>query len=340
MIPLLNGRDKTMYPVNRSPHFGNLNRTVLLNLDKLTEYYSSMETKVDNRRILVRMLKFKSVSSVTSLLELNILLDTILPIMLKQFNITSYHQLGRSNLIHIEAEDDYLNIVSYKKLNVVKLLYGDNLSSYLSMEHIHEKVPDDEVFGIDVRLLIIGYWLWSKDRKLSMMDTDPAIYVYQVVYTNAIRDRFNFGLSMLLLSKEASYTLSKDPIIATLDYSRYLELYVNDVRTIMRKVKMRPAVLLSTILLPGNVNALSHLATNFGYENNNNIIPIILVEATIYSKVYDVCKDCKRLDQWYKVNVNMIYRYLLTYRGGIRNMFIDTMLELLREEYMLKRKRW
>lgn len=341
MIRLYRGRDKHRYPTRVPGVFFNLEKVININFDKITEYYSSVERKVINSNLLVRIIKTSGVKSHMNGSELLSTIDVMLPSILRHFEIISHVSNGASDYINMELEEDYFAIVnSYKNISYLKTMYTDDLSSGLNLSHPHY-IPKDSIniYGLDVKALLIGYVNWSKHRLKNDLSLDPAIFIYTIVYGNLILDRFTYSLythiTNNLLTRSGVKIKNKLPI-SILDYSSllggYVNLLVSEISRGRRQVKQPQ--LLKWIRLPRYGDAYKYLTRSYGFVNRNNESAILAIEG---NQLYTIIEFQGRSLAFKKnnnlrIDLNQSRRTIFGNNIILKNPMLDLLLEEFKEK--------
>ena len=288
MLSLFSKSVKASYPIRRTQSYINLLKVFNFNRLVFRDYYNNYEGKVNNSNLLVRIINIINFDGINTMLELLPVIEYYHPTIVKNFRIISRLSQGdaKTKLLDMILVPDLFKMddSNFERFNVLKVLYSESLVDGLALKHLRHNEFED-ILGIDVKALIASYFYWRRERSLNNLSIDPAIYVYQIAYTNLAIDKVSFSLYNVFINKlvydiDIPKDIKNPNPIDLKPYINYMNDYVNNLsKDIKRSSKqLRMEEILSMIQLPVYGNALKLLERDFGYVNMNNRSHIYLIE--------------------------------------------------------------
>ena len=192
--------DTTQYSTTRPPSFDVIGKYVKLDYNIIEAYYRNRDTRINNTNILVRLIKKLTIDVNKEFMEYINLIDIDYKYKSKAMNITSELNRGVifTNIIGDTTsiiEQKFVNIFEandYRNISTIKILKTD--STDLAMNHPNNITNGNFVLMIDIPATMVQYKYWSMDRMSIGEDVSQNIFVFQVLYTNMIKDIFDFSL--------------------------------------------------------------------------------------------------------------------------------------------------
>ncbi len=200
MINIFTFKDNTRYPAVRSPRL-DINYKYLRNdYEHIDIYYKNRESVVSNTNIFTRLIKNISVNIDKDLFSYIDLIDISSTYVAKSLKITSTLSKGEvfTNLFGTSVSllhDTFISpfeAENYNEVSAINVLYSD--STDLGMSHPSNIETGIFVLQIDVVAIMVQYRKWALDRIQNEMNTNPNVFVYQVLYTNMIKDILELNL--------------------------------------------------------------------------------------------------------------------------------------------------
>ncbi len=198
MINLFNRDYPIQHGVTRSSSWDNVIKYYKNDLNLIDSKYKSMEKRVNNDHILVRLIKHIDIDFTKNIFDYVTALDTTYMFTIKDMHVSSSINKGKiinkeiisdsdSLLINTDFEIDLFNAdLTYLNIPSIRILYHDGIG--LSMNHPSKigELINYTVFDIDVKLLMVQYKIWALKRVELDYDVDPAVFVYTILLTNLI----------------------------------------------------------------------------------------------------------------------------------------------------------
>ncbi len=169
MINLFNRDYPIQHGVTRSSSWDNVIKYYKNDLNLIDSKYKSMEKRVNNDHILVRLIKHIDIDFTKNIFDYVTALDTTYMFTIKDMHVSSSINKGKiinkeiisdsdSLLINTDFEIDLFNAdLTYLNIPSIRILYHDGIG--LSMNHPSKigELINYTVFDIDVKLLMVQY---------------------------------------------------------------------------------------------------------------------------------------------------------------------------------------
>jgi len=276
MFNIFSYEDKTNYPITRSPKLDLIYKYIKLDQNIVNAYYKNRETRTTNTNLLVRLVKKMSVNiSKDQFTYLN-LLNINYKYVAKSLNFTSdinrgiIHEniLGTSCVLY---ENSFLNpfdAEDYEKYSAIKVLYSTN--SDLSMNHPTKIKYGSYVLEVDVIAVMMQYRKWSINRIDKGYGNSPNVFVFQVLYTNMIKDILELSIFNRFFTTVFSEDSQPQHPFNVRNHDIAINKELDKVSTRLAKKQFRYSEFLKNIPMPFNKDAgeLLHYGTlNINRQN-------------------------------------------------------------------------
>jgi hypothetical protein len=197
-MKFLHIKDRTHYPINKASEFINIKKYVEDDLSIVKSFYSDGAFFVNNKNILVRLIK-QIHSGVFSTIDAYIDLISIdFKYKAKTIGFVSELSKGRifksvfgDTVTFIEDEfmspyDAYNNL----DLPVMKVLYTDYTD--LSMNHPSKIKKGNFIISVDIIAMMAQYYKYNELNNYDVSNAQH--FVYKILYTNIISDLFDWSI--------------------------------------------------------------------------------------------------------------------------------------------------
>jgi len=216
-MKFLTEKVRANYSINKVSEFINIKKYILDDLDLIDSYYKTREGIVNNKNIFVRLIKQTIPDMEKSIYEILDLVSIDYKYKAKFLGLTSEINQGKvfTNLIGettILLEHSFLNpFDAYNdlNLNVCKILFTDYTD--LSMNHLTKVKKNNFIIMIDLQAMIAQYKKWSEDRIYEGYSNPVQIFVYQIVYTNMIKDLVDWSILNRFFNPLVEDSIPKHP---------------------------------------------------------------------------------------------------------------------------------
>jgi len=304
-------------------HFDNIKKHAEIDFSIVNLYYKDRETNVRNHNFFVRLIK-QLLSDVTqeetSYLEE---VDRQLRSIVRMFKITSEYSKGEPILslfgdTVMLFEKSFLNPFDVTEdINVMKCVYSS--STDLGMNHPSKIENGHYMFMLDIRALMIQYKRWSLER-LEVGDHNlPTLFVYQVLYTNVIKDLFDFALVNRFFDAmgEIEDSDPKHPFHIR-DYDKRVDKAFDDLFEKLAFTNRYYTEVFSWIPTCFSDNALTLLKRPVYDDNNNTKIFTYLSNSIILNDAIFLLSE-----NGFKKNRDIITAYKYFFRDLVKNKYIE-----------------
>lgn len=252
MLNLFSKLDITTLSTVYNNILDNIKDKVKMDIDKVLEYYRYRDGKVTNNNILVRLITTAAPDYNRDIYEYMRIIDNDLIYYAKLFNISS--NISKGNIMEnvvfyrnslelfiFEEEDiDLLTIdETWKELIPIEVIKYDGTDTSLLVPNnkISFNRPTLSIFKIDIRKLLIQYRYWSLERLTNGFGTDPASFLYSMVFPRLVYGILDFSIinRLRLLNEHVVIddNVNKHPFhIFNLNYDidRYLKTVIRTVK--------------------------------------------------------------------------------------------------------------
>jgi len=197
-----------------------------IELYKLKNYYRDSNRVIKRPNMLITLLTSmeinileNDISKVTNLIDVdsiyasnknnivsnihtgNILNGVIIPDMNEIFLYTE-----RYNIFDLEDID----ILNTSSINVISTTIDTLMLGHPTRYKVNNELEDYTIYEIDVRLLALQYYYWSRDEMYSGNDIDIARFLYTIVFVNLMDSMLNMSLLNRYLNKMNNSLVDKD----------------------------------------------------------------------------------------------------------------------------------
>jgi hypothetical protein len=187
----------------------NIKDKVKMDIDKVLDYYRYRDGKVTNNNILVRLITTAAPDYNRDIYEYMRIIDNDLIYYAKLFNISSniskgnimenvvFHRNSLELFIFEEEDIDLLTIdENWKELIPIEVIKYDGTDTSLLVPNnkISFNRPTLSIFKIDIRKLLIQYRYWSLERVTNGFGTDPASFLYSMVFPRLVYSILDFSI--------------------------------------------------------------------------------------------------------------------------------------------------
>jgi len=350
MINLFSVKDNTAYTNRSASQFQNFNGVLEYNIKKFKGYYYSYEGRVDNRHMLVRMIKQFPMSSTVTMSDLLSFYNVYKQTVVRHFQIISHLSRDKAtgNIFSMSLVDDIFFITpdNYKSVRTIKVLQSDDYISGLELTHIRNKETED-IIGLDILGMLQQYFYWRNDRRLYGASIDPSIFVYQIMNTNLAVDKLPFSMYKTFMD----YIVYEIPLPLNLKnrnpidlksynnyYYRYMEYLYKDINK--SKGRLMLIEILKWVRLPIYGDAYQLLLRDFDFININNRTFIYLIELpelfTLVTLVGGIDK-AKRNNRHLRIDLNQAKRDIAGSRVMPKSEYfkwvLGTYLPIIKKNY-------
>lgn len=209
MLNLFSKLDNTELSIVYNSILDNVKDKFKIDIDKVIEYYRYRDHKVTNNNILVRLITTASPNYNRDIYEYMRLIDNDLIYYAKLFNISSniskgnimenviFHRNSLELFIFEEEDIDLLNIdENWKELRPIEVIKYDGTDTSLLVPNnkISFNRPTLSIFKIDIRKLLVQYRYWALERLTNDFGTDPASYLYTMVFPRLVYSILDFSI--------------------------------------------------------------------------------------------------------------------------------------------------
>lgn len=211
-------------------------------LARLEDYYHNRNSKVNNSNMLARLILTGCPSYDLDLIEFINIVDATAKYSARTFDITTTGNVGKihngvtfglgSNELFITQDngiDPFSMESNWKNVKAIRTLYHNmDVIDYLRPDPDYDfYVPYIFIYGIDLKILFLQYRYWVLERLKNESSTDPAVFVYQYVFTAMIGDIMDISLYNRFMSfmrdETPSDSYTRRHPIALLDYSSKID---------------------------------------------------------------------------------------------------------------------
>lgn len=170
-------------------------------LENIREYYRYREGKVKNSNMLSRLITSSAPNYNKDIFDYLRIIDSTAIYNSKAFDIVSDINKGsilesiifgynsyelfiyeESDIDILSIEDNWADLIPIKAIRY----NGTDINLTMPSNSINFDMPTLSVFKIDVRLLLMQYRLWALERVSKDFSTDPASFIYSIVFPNMI----------------------------------------------------------------------------------------------------------------------------------------------------------
>lgn len=178
-------------------------------IEHVKEYYRYRDGKVLNNNMLVRLITTSAPDYNKDIFDFIRILDSTAIYNSKTFDIVSNIHKGsilesvifgynsHEIFLYEEEEIDIMSIednwLDLKPLKIIKY-DGTDINLTMPSKEINFDKDTLSIFKIDVRMLILQYRFWALERINKDFSTDPASFIYSIVFPNMIEDILNHSI--------------------------------------------------------------------------------------------------------------------------------------------------
>lgn len=190
-------------------HLPFLRETYQREMDKITYYYHNRMSKVNNNHLLVRLITTASPGYTLPFEDYVREIEANSKYYARNFGIVTDGNVGEtkrdvmfgsgSEEVFLFTTDAY-NIFeiesTWKTVNAVRVIYHSltDIDFLRPDETIDFYAPTVFIYGIDVKTLLLQYRYWALEQLSMENGTDPAVFVYQYVMTNMMKDIMDISM--------------------------------------------------------------------------------------------------------------------------------------------------
>lgn len=273
------------YPIKLYPRWNYLKQRYIKNTEDLLTYYNNKVSVVNNRHLLSKIIDICSPDIHLNLYDYYKTFDPNVPYYGAHFGLVSNIRKGRiqdnlftSNskdvLILTEQDNDISKInLHWKTSSPLKIIYTEDTDLDYSLLNGNKSITGDItslfITELDMRMLLIMYRAWAKDRELHGYSTDANRFIASIVIPNAWRKYldlvlFNRFMTIFYQGECRDYDI-KHPI-PIVDYSRGIDtIYkqvIDSIKTgaypVVQLMKMIPTVYYKSMLDALRINYKSY----------------------------------------------------------------------------------
>ncbi len=287
MINSFSLKDTLRYSLERSPQLDMVYKYMHLDYKIVHAYYQNRDARISNTNILVRLINKLSIDINKDIFDYLELLDIDYKYKAKSLDITSELHRGKifNNILGdttVLIDNSFLSpfeVEDYKNVSAIKVLYSNDTD--LSMNHPSLYTKGNFVLMIDILAIMVQYRQWSLDRLQNNMSTSPNIFVFQVLYTNMIKDLLEFSLYNRFFSNIfTEQSTAKHPFNVRNHDDKVNKIFLKLSEKLERKT-LRYTQFLQYIPLPFNKDAYDLLSYGVIDINHQNIWAIFYARIEI-----------------------------------------------------------
>jgi len=277
MIRLLTVKDATRYSVVRSPGLDVVYKRMREDLKHVELYYRNRETYIKNTNVFVKLIKLlREDVTKDEMLYLD-LISINAKYVAKSLKFTSplskgevHHNLFGDNVILIdEAFVSPFDAGSDIAVDVCRILY----SNHTSLWYMHPSQITTGTFSIQVDVIgiMMQYRRWALQRLANDEPITPNVFVYQVLYTNMIKQLEEIALLNRFFQHGIPQFDSNPHPFLVRDFEKDITKYFNKMRNNLTKNAYFYVQYLENIILPFSKNAYEFLFIGLIHINKQNM---------------------------------------------------------------------
>lgn len=192
---------------------------VNIELDNIKSYYWTAGGKVKNDHLLVRLIKGLMTDYRLPSIEYVLSIESNKEYIAKLLKITTSLTKGSIKESELLGENSMEIIISVNKFNGLINNYSETWKTLKPLSVFYTDItdmgfirPDSNlgfydntlsIFTVDFTMLLVQYRYWALEQLALSKSTDPAVFIYQYVITNAIEDMVDIAfLNRVYLYKE------------------------------------------------------------------------------------------------------------------------------------------
>jgi len=288
----LNERNSINYTITKPSDFLNIKKYMFDDFELINAYYKHREGVVNNKNLFVKLIKNTMEDLTLDIFEYLNLIEIDYIYKTKTLNMTSSinqgkvftNVLGETTTILIDKFISPFEAYDNLDLPVAKVLYSDFTD--LSMNHPTKINTNNFIILVDVVALLMQYKKWSEIRIENDLAVTPQVFVYQVFYTNLIREILDWSILNRFFNTVTPKSVSKHPF--------GVRNYDNDINKMLEDISKRLR------------------STNRFYEEVLYFLPSLF-----YENMYEKLKVYR-----YNVNANNYWVYFIT-NANLLNKLIN-----------------
>lgn len=247
MLDIFSKMDHMAMSTIRDPKIEYIKNKLDAEIKKVKEYYRYRNGKVKNNNMLVRLITTAAPNYHKDIFDYMRLVEDSAIYHSKTFDIVSKLSKGsildnvifgyNSQEIFIYDEQD-LDLITaesnWEDLQAIKVIsyHGTDTSLVMPSEYTSFDISKLTIFKIDIRILLLQYKMWSLNRIVSNFSTDPAEFIYSIVYPSMINDILDISIINRLIhlnnDDEMKPNNNRHPF-HILDYNNKIDKILKDV---------------------------------------------------------------------------------------------------------------
>lgn len=189
------------YSIKKYTKFDYIRRRYLDELFKIIDYYHMKDNAVDNRHPLSKIITNTAPNIELDIVEYLKLVETNVPYISKQFNITSdkssgevfknvfYQDNSTEILLLVKNEFDIFSLESnWRDAKPLRCIYTENTDLDFHIPNGQKSLDTEQitVFEIDLTLMMLQYKYWALERVRLDKSTNTNVFISTIVLPNSI----------------------------------------------------------------------------------------------------------------------------------------------------------